>query len=256
MNNKKYPSMMRWSDKDWVNLRKAVNSFNRKIDMLRKMGYENLPPKESYRELVGIEELNNKTMSREIMTRKEYNYKLASLKRFTEGTAKTVTLPSGQNITAWEKGEITRLKRKATMALEKEIKDLYNQGASKDWIKSRMLTLESLDDVYKLKGADLRRKIRVLENNARGDRELRYAKQWQINFLGAVEDLEGYEGSDKLLEKLKSIKNPLELYDYVSKSEILSDLFLFYKDSATAQTFGGFSSNQEAFDYAMNELGL
>ena len=55
------------------------------------------------------------------------------------------------------------------------------------------------------------------------------------------------------MDKLKSIENPIQFYNYVKQSNILSDLFLFYKDNATAQTYGGFKDNQEAFDTAIFE---
>jgi len=66
-----------------------------------------------------------------------------------------------------------------------------------------------------------------------------------------------YKNYKLLLNKLKTIKNPIEFYQFVKQSDILSDLFLFYKDKATAQTYGGFVDNQEAFNTALYEqLGI
>lgn len=74
--------------------------------------------------------------------------------------------------------------------------------------------------------------------------------------MNSLNELSTYDNYEKLKTKLESIKNPIQFYDYVRSSEVLSDLFLYYKDKATAQTYGGFASNQDAFNYALEELDL
>ena len=75
--------------------------------------------------------------------------------------------------------------------------------------------------------------------------------------MGALKEMSNYRNYKLLRDKLNSIENPIQFYNYVRQSNILSDLFLFYKDKATAQTYGGFKDNQEAFDTAIFEqLGI
>ena len=74
--------------------------------------------------------------------------------------------------------------------------------------------------------------------------------------MNALEEMSTYDNFDKLINKLKSIKNPIGFYEYVSQNEILKDLFLYYNDKAEAQTYGGFASNQDAFNTALEQLGI
>ena len=256
MNDKKYPAKLRWKKEDKDALEKAVRNFNRRISELQRLGYKNLPKKESYEELRGIKDLQEGELSREIMNRRELDLKIASLNRFRENTAKSVSLPGGQEVTLWEKDEISRLKRRATVSLEAEIKDLYNSGKDKDWIKARERTLEHLDDIYNLKGAEFRKKMQVLENNARSDRELRYAQAWLDNYLYALDTAEGYTNKEVLINKIKRLKNPLKVYDYIKQEPILEDFLDDYTAGGTAQTYAGFTNNEEAFDDALKRLGL
>ena len=45
--------------------------------------------------------------------------------------------------------------------------------------------------------------------------------------------MSGYKNYKLLKEKLEGIENPIQFYNYVKQSDIISDLFLFYKDKAT-----------------------
>ena len=74
--------------------------------------------------------------------------------------------------------------------------------------------------------------------------------------MKSLEELSVYDNYNLLFNKLASIKNPISFYNYVRTSDVLMDLFLYYKDKPTAQTYGGFESNQDAFNYAIEELGL
>lgn len=45
----------------------------------------------------------------------------------------------------------------------------------------------------------------------------------------ALESSKEMEGNDLLLRKLNRIKNPLNFYNYVRKSDVMSDIFIYYK---------------------------
>ena len=56
---------------------------------------------------------------------------------------------------------------------------------------------------------------------------------------------------------LNGIKNPNKFYEYVSKSSVLSDIFLWYKEKENAAVYSSFDTNEQAFNYALKEeLGL
>ena len=68
--------------------------------------------------------------------------------------------------------------------------------------------------------------------------------------------MSNYKNYDLLKNKLDSIKNPEQFYEYVSQSTTLNDLFNYYEASPEAQTYGGYDNNQAAFNKGLNELGL
>ena len=89
------------------------------------------------------------------------------------------------------------------------------------------------------------------------DVELKKAMTYRENYLAALEQMSGYENYDRLIKELNKIKNPIKFYEFIQKSNVLSDLFIYYKDKATSQTYGGFADNQDAFNYGLEaELGI
>ena len=85
---------------------------------------------------------------------------------------------------------------------------------------------------------------------------MKRATQYKENYLKALEQMSNYDNYDLLKEKLDSIKNPEEFYDFIKQSDQLSDLFEYYETSTQAQTYGGFDNNQEAFNRALEQLGI
>ena len=80
--------------------------------------------------------------------------------------------------------------------------------------------------------------------------------QFRENFYKALEGISNFQNYDVLKKELDKIKNPSKFYDYVKKSPVLMDLFLWYKESDSL-FYGGFSDNQEAFDSTlMFHLGI
>ena len=88
------------------------------------------------------------------------------------------------------------------------------------------------------------------------DAYLEFAKVDVLDLSGKGEK-KWIDAKEVYRKKLESIENPIQFYNYVKQSNILSDLFLYYRDKATSQTYGGFVDNQEAFDTAIFEqLGI
>lgn len=247
-------SLIRWTKDDKANLRKAVNNFNAKIRRLEKLDRENLPEKVSYKELV------KSGGDLEILSRKELNQTIKSLQRFTKRGAETIVkLQSGEDITKWQRHEIRLQKNRASKVLKGEIADLewasmFGMGNKERQQKEAQL--ESILNIENKSGWRLKRGIESLMNLASPSRELRSALNWKDNFINALDDLDGFNNVDLLKQRIEEIKNPVKLYEFINQSEILKDLFLFYKEKATSQTYGGFDSNQEAFDTALIQLGI
>lgn len=251
-------SLIRWSKNDKQNLRKAVNNFNAKINRLEKLGRDNLPEKISYKELVGIGKLTDREYDNQIYSRKELNNTIRSLQRFSKrGAEEEVTLKSGEKLTNWERREISIQKARATRSINNRIKEIDTTfGMGNKEIQVLKGTLNSLQNIENKRGSEFKRALQTLKNNARSDRELRKAEVWKNNFLNNLDTLSSYENFGILKNAIDKIKNPIKLYEFISQSDILSDFFLWYKDRATSNTIAGFSDNQEAFDNALEKLGL
>lgn len=254
-------SVIRWTKDDRANLRRAVNNFNSKISRLEKLGRENLPEKVSYKELIGM----SKSPENAIYSRNELRNTINSLKRFSKrGAEDIVKLPSGQELTRWERAELGYKKARAIRRLNREIDEVsatsWNFGLGDALLQTLEATKESIENISTKKGYELKMAKRLLESQSRADREIRKAIVWEQNFNKALDSLKNFENFDLLKDKLDSIKNPIKKWEYINQTEILKDLFLWYNteeiNNPSTQTYGGFISNQDAFNRALEDLGL
>ena len=258
-------NLIRWSKDDKQNLRRAVNNFNSKIRRLEKLGRENLPEKVSYKELTkGTSEVRDEFgniidyQKLPILSRNELRNTLKSLQRFTKrGAEEEVTLKGGEKVTAWEKRELSIQKQRATRSINKRISEIDTTfGMGNKEIQELKGTLNSLKNIENKKGSEYKRALQTLKNNARSDRKLRKAEIWRNNFLNNLDMLSTYDNFELFKNAIDKIKNPIELYDFITQSDTLEDFFLWYRDKATSNTIAGFKNNQEAFDNALQVLGL
>lgn len=243
-------SLIRWKKGDYIKLGQAVARFNKRIKELEADEITYLPELRNYKEI-----------KNEILSRNELNRILKSLNNFTkEGMNKRVDLPSGESLTKWEYKEVQKAKNLSTKRLEQEkLSITLGQkyvGMGDERISQIDATIENIKSFEKLRDFEFRNtKQRVLKLGSK-DYELRKAKIYQENYMTSLEELSTYDNFDLLKNKLVKIKNPIKFFEYIKQSEVLQDLFLYYKDKATSQTYGGFASNQDAFNYALEELGL
>ena len=243
-------SLIRWKRGDYVKLSKAVASFNRKINELDVNEAKYLPNLKDYKELKD-----------EIKSRKELNRIVRSLRNFNvEGAEARVTLPSGKELTKWEYHEIKLARNRAIRSLESEkaaiTLGIKWKGMGDERIDQINATISHMKRIETTSEGSFAGGARLIMKLGSYDRGLNEAEQFRTNFMNALEELSTYDNYEILKNKLESIRNPEQFYEYVRNSEVLSDLFLYYKDKATAQTYGGFASNQDAFNYALEELGL
>lgn len=245
-------NLIRWKRGDYVKLAKAVNKYNKQVNELAKEGYNYLPEVKNYQSL-----------KNDIYTRKELNRIVNSLKKFSIETAKKVDLPSGESMTSWEYKEIRLARNRARRYLEGRLEEQQRQnpyakfGLETKEIEQTRKTMESLNKLEKAQGKfEVNRLIQRIKNLGSYDSEMRRASQYRDNYMKALEQMSNYDNYDLLKNKLDSIKNPEQFYEYVNQSTTLSDLFNYYETSPDAQTYGGFDNNQEAFNSSLEQLGL
>ena len=243
-------SLIRWKRSDYAKLSYEVRRFNKRIKELEVDEINYLPDLKDYKEI-----------KQNILSRKELNRILNSLRRFSkEGMNAKVELPSGQELTKWEYREIKLARNRAIRGLQAE-KSMIEQGSKwvgmgderLDQIKS---SIHSLNLIEQSTGSLFKaRKQRALKLGET-DMKLKQSMTYKENFMNALNEMSSYDNFELLFNKLDSIKNPIKFFEYISQNETLRDLFLYYKDKATSQTYGGFASNQDAFNHALEELGL
>lgn len=250
MNNGKIPSVIRWTRSDYARLSYAVRQFNKTVRELEKLD-NNVAP----------EEFDYSDVRDAIYSRKELNRVIKSLKRIgRESQQKVVSLPSGVQITQWEYSELKKAQKRAVERTTDKARAIVesdtNVMGDKEF-RQLVRTRESIEDLFNRVGSDFKRTAKRALSWGKNDYDLWRASIYRENFMNSLEEMSTYNNYNILYNKLKSIKNPIQFYNYVSQSETLLDLFLFYKEKSTAQTLGGYKDNQEAFDTAIfDELGI
>ena len=246
MNNGKIPSLIRWKRSDYAKLSYAVRQFNKKVNELEKLDFSVVPSQYNYKEL-----------KESIFSRRELNRVIKALKRINkESQQKIIVTPQGQKLTQWEFSELKKAQKRAENQLTNEARmiiesDINVMGDRQ--FKQLMRTKESIEDLFNRTGSDFRRTRERTLMHGKLDYDLWRASVFRENYMNALQEMSNYNNYELLVNKLNSIENPIQFYNYVRQSNILSDLFLFYKDKATSQTYGGFTDNQEAFDTALFE---
>lgn len=246
MNQGKLPSVIRWTRSDYQKLSYAVRQFNKKVSELEVLDRNVLPDKLSYSNLRDT-----------IYSRRELNRILGSLRRINkESQQRIVTLESGEQLTQWELSELKKAQRRAVGTITDKARDVVesdrNVMGDKEF-KQLLRTKQSIEDLFNRTGWEFERTGKRAMSWGKTDYDLWRAGIYRENFMDALKQMSNYKNYSLLRDKLNSIENPIRFYEYVQKSDILSDLFLFYKEKATAQTYGGFKDNQEAFDTAIFE---
>ena len=250
MNNEKVPSIIRWTRSDYGKLSYAVREFNKQIRKIEGIDKSVIPEEVNYQELKDT-----------IYSRKELNRVIKSLRRFGKQTQQQViTTPGGEKLTKWEYGELKKAQKRAVETIQEKARGLIedNKNVIGDLeFKQLMRTKQSIEDLFNRLGSEFKRTAKRTLSWGKKDYDLWRASVFRENYMNALAEMSDYDNYDLLIKKLNSIENPIKFYEYIQKSDILQDLFLYYKDKATAQTYGGFTSNQEAFDTAIfDQLGI
>lgn len=245
-------NLIRWKRSDYAKLSRAINKYNKEINKLQDKGINNLPEVKNYQ-----------SIKSSIYTRKELNRTINSLKKMSIDNIKEVELEGGLKLTNYEYKELQNARTRAKHYLEGRLEKLEAEnpyakyGLETKEIEAVKKTITSLGKLEtKAPGFELNRIIDRIKRLGSYDVTMRKAAQYKENYMNALENMSGYENYELLKEKLESIKNPEKFYEFISQNTTLSDLFEYYEAAPGAQTYGGFSNNQAAFNKALKELGL
>ena len=249
-------NLIRWGSNDRKNLQRAVNNFNAKINRLEKQGIKELPSKVSYKELRGWGSNDN-----EILTRKELNQTIRTLQAFTKrGMEKLVTLAGGEKITKWENREIGKMQRRARSTINKDIEKLEEAklfGMGDKELQQKLGQLKSIMKLRNKSGYLFKKGLEALKNISSPSRSMKNAKMWKNNYMTALDDMKGrFDNVELLQNALLSMKNPEKAFEFIQQSDELNDVFKWYPEKASVQSYGSFANNQEAFDNGLRKLGL
>ena len=246
-NHKTYESLIRWREQDSRRLEQAIDHFNR--ERAKVENKDILPPRARY------DEYRDK-----IISRRELESTIKALNSATvQNLTSTETLASGEKVSSWEFEDSLRRKNLAGVNLLNELDAINrhraesgNLGMGEERVSEIQETLALLDD--SLDNLENFQKSRQrLKTYGREDMNLYRSKVFMDNFKTAVEGLQNFEHYKLLKEKMNEIKNPEKFYDIMKKSNILMDIFLWYKDPDGALVYSNFDSNEEAFNYALQE---
>lgn len=232
-------SKIRWKQGDYVKLGKAVAEFNKKINKLN--AEENklyLPDVVEYKEA-----------KENITTRAELNRMINSLKRFQrEGAEELYTTQAGEDITKWERRELGIQSRIAQTRLQRELKAL-NEPMESGFSRAQMgstrvreieAQLRNLKQIETKSGYEFQRLRSRIARSGVSDYTMKKAITYQENYIKEMEKYSHFDNYDKLMAKLKSFKNPISFYEFVSKTELTADLTYQSDEYYTQEYFNRF----------------
>lgn len=242
-------NLIRWTRSDYAKLSSAVSSFNKKVNELENMVEDDsyLPDTKEYKEL-----------KEKIVSRRELNRVIKSLKQFNQQTSMRITTSGGQDLTKWEYTQLKRAQRRALNNLAKEegqiVLGRQSIGMGDERLQEIEATRKSINKLEETKGSEFQRVASRIESVGRTDYKLARDKTFKDNFMKAMKELKNYDNYDQFMKELSKIKNPTKFYEYINQnSTIMSDLFKWYKDDNGTIIYGGFASNQEAFNTALEK---
>lgn len=236
-------SVIKWRKEDEKVLRKAVSDFNKKVKKLSKGKKDTnyLPSEIDYE---GTKDL--------IKTRSELNRVMKSLSRFSGKEAyKKVMLPSGKQLTAWEKKEISYQKASAVRRIKKRMaqieKPYYKMGNEE--YRRLEAELKRIKNVFNTAGKKFQATVSAIENLGSADYEIRRALIYRENYFKMFKQFKNSPYYDEIVKKLKAIQNPVDFYNKIRNltfGEYLADIKFMY-DSAQSEV---------ALNQMARELGI
>lgn len=217
-------SQIRWRKGDYITLGKAVSQFNRKINELQKEESKNYLP----------DTLNYTDIKENITTRRELQRVINSLRRFKkEGAEDLYRTQAGEEITRWERRELGIESRIAQIRLTKELKNLYTPKQGEKYSRAQMgsirvreieAQLRNLKQIESKKGYQFERLRQRIHNIGTSDYNMRRALTFRNNYINEMKKYSHLKNYELLKEKMESLSNPADFYEYVKDKELVKDL--------------------------------
>lgn len=222
---------------DFISLGKAVAKFNKTIRELRNEENKTYMPAE----------LNYKDVKDLHVTKSELDQYIKDLRNFGNDNIEKVKYNDDEYLTKWEHDMIRKEK---TIALRRLNRKLKEEKYNADERKVLQNTITNLKSLKKLTGSDFEDTIRRIHRIGTKDYDMRRAIQYRENYYKALEELSNFKNYDKFKEKLDSITNPLSFFRFIQKSDVLSELFTYYKRGA-GLVISPYATTEDAFNDAL-----
>lgn len=235
--------LIRWKQGDYIKLGKAVADFNKKVKRLEaQQGNLGLPDLIDYKE-----------MKSEIVTRKELNRQLQSLREFKEEGAEAIISETEVPMTKWEYNQLTSSTQIAISSAKKELETLNapveggkysmaQMGSPRvSQLEASIRNMENFAKANKQQLKDIKFKLKYFGTS---DSSMKHAIIFRENYLNEMkEKYSDFKRYDKLMEYLYSISNPLDFYETLNNtSELISDLYYQSNQTYTEEKFSAFVS--------------
>lgn len=220
---------IKWKKKDILTLKKAISQFNRKIKQLDKETNKLYLP----------EKLEFSEVKKDIKTRNELNRVLSSLREYNKETAKTIILQSGEEISKWDYSVLKKQRKILETRINKELKGLSIPKKGEKYSRLQMgserarelfRTLENIQELELKKGEAFKRTKSRIQTQGTYDYQLEKSRVYRENFIKSLEELkENNPEFEKVYEYFNNIKNPINFFETVQRSNAIQDFFKWYK---------------------------
>ena len=201
---------------DYISLGKAVAQFNKTINELKNEENKTYFP----------EEIKYKDLKEKIVGKNELDRYIKNLRNFKKENANVYITESGEKLTKWERKVLEQERKIAINRMTKKLEKI--NPYDKDTRITLTSNIENLKNLENLKKNDFRDTIKRIHNIGVKDYDLRRAIQFRENYYKALEGISHYENYIKFKNRIDRIKNPIKFYEFIEKSDIMSDLFTYY----------------------------
>lgn len=217
-------------------LQKAVARFNEKVVELTTEENKNFIPKQ----------YNYDELKKSIKGSNEMNRFIRNLNKFNR--VDLYITEAEEKITSWERNVLEEEKEIALKRMENKLQNANKYD--KDTIETLKWNIENIKKLEQLKKENFKDTVARIHRLGAKDYELKKLIQYRENYYEALKGIENYKNYKKFKQVIDRIKDPKKFFEFIQKSDVMADLFLYYK-SSDGMVVGSFATSEDAFDYAL-----
>lgn len=251
---------IRWQKKDYSNLIKAVNRYNKRIKELEQMDLGvDLPDVVNYRDI-----------KKDILSRDDLNQTIKMLDRTRFKNAFDILkLENGKLITRYELNTLEKMAKRGINRLQEELQQENEKATFKGLRNDNIIRLEaSISTLQNWKTKTDPQAFKYAKERIRTLGNLSYERRRAINFRNVYmkvfnANLRKYKNYGTFKNELDKIKDPKEFYEFIKKSDFLMDVMKIYYHPETGFSrnenfiYGSFDNNEQAFNNTLiSDYGL